>query len=336
MTVTVNMPVIVTLDDRIRLMSAALAATTYPQAAQDHQRHLAHSHARNTQKYLQTRGYASHPAVKTMQTLLDAKAPLEAFYTLAMQLPWPGLQSGTLPSWVPQEWPEQLWDFYNKSELAAYWEENSLPWQDAMTQSKRIFSEVSFAAFLEPFTGGIAEQFVFMPNISYPANTDLGIRHENQLIAIVPPPQAWGDSPPWPYDDETQLISVYRSAIVQYGRLLMLAYLRANAEKLAEAQQKDLPISQELKKQYATWEEQFLMLFTKAAVAMYLEDYVDPLEAKAYMLIEKKAHSIALLPGTISVLRRYLQERGNRYETFIDFLPYFPTQLRVAKRMMTL
>jgi hypothetical protein len=253
-----------------------------------------------------------------------------------MHLPWPGLQSDALPPWVPEEWPAQLWDFYNTSKLADYWEENKQPWQDAVTQSKLIFAEVSFRDFLEPFTGGISEQFVFMPNISYPANAELGIRHDNKLIAIVPPPQAWGDSPPWPYDDETQLISVYRAAITQYARLLLLAYMRAHEDKLEEARQKDLPISDKLKEQYTTWDEQFLMLFTKAMVAMYLEDHVDPLEAKAYMMIEKKAHSIALLPGTISVLRRYLQERGNRYDTFMDFLPYFPTQLRVAKRIVML
>ena len=336
MTVTVNMPVTVSLDDRIRLLSAVLAATNYPQAAQDRGRHLAHSHARNTRKYLLNEGMNDHPAAKYLEDMLDRKVPLEALFTMMLLMPWPDLEVDMLPPFVPSDWPQQLHDFYLKSNLRHFWTDNEQPWQDAVTQSKLIFADVSFHAFLSQFTGEINENFVFMPNISYPAVEEMGLRYRDQLIAIVPPPQAWGDSPPWPYDDETQLISVYRGAITQYARLLLQGYFRSHADKLEEAKQKDLPISDELKAIYPTWEEQFMMLYTKALVAMYLEDHVDPLEAKAYMLIERKANSIALLPGTTHVLRRFLRERGNRYDSFMDFLPYFPTQLRVAKRIVSL
>ncbi|MCA9889788.1 MAG: hypothetical protein KC546_15520 [Anaerolineae bacterium] len=336
MTVTVNMPVTVSLDDRIRLLSAVLAATHYPQEAQDRGRHLAHSHARNTQKYLLNQGMNEHPAVKSLEDMLNRKVPLEALFTMMLLMPWPDLEVDSLPPFVPGNWPQQLHDFYLKSNIRGFWTENELPWQDAVTQSKLIFENVSFNEFLGQFTGDVSEKFVFMPNISYPAVEEMGLRYKDQLIAIVPPPQAWGDSPPWPYDDETQLISVYRGAVTQYARLLLHGYFRLNTEKLEEAKEKELPISDELKVVYPTWEDQFMMLYTKALVAMYLEDHVDPLEAKAYMLIERKANSIALLPGTISVLRRYLRERGNRYESFMDFLPYFPTQLRVAKRIVSL
>jgi hypothetical protein len=43
------------------------------------------------------------------------------------------------------------------------------------------------------------------------------------------------------------------------------------------------------------------------------------------------------VPGTVSVLRRYLQEKGGaKYSTLVEFLPYFPKQLRVAKRIVNL
>jgi hypothetical protein len=39
----------------------------------------------------------------------------------------------------------------------------------------------------------------------------------------------------------------------------------------------------------------------------------------------------------MSVLRRYLSELDNgRYTDLIDFLPVFPKQLRVAKKIVTL
>jgi hypothetical protein len=88
--------------------------------------------------------------------------------------------------------------------------------------------------------------------------------------------------------------------------------------------------------EYPSWEEQFIALFKSAVVAIYLEDFMNPTEARGYMLMEKKVHNMTILPGTISVLRRFLQEKGNRYETLADFLTVFPAQLRVAKRIITM
>jgi len=34
------------------------------------------------------------------------------------------------------------------------------------------------------------------------------------------------------------------------------------------------------------------------------------------------------------VMRRYMQEVGNRYDNLSEFLPIFPSQLRVAKKIV--
>jgi len=42
------------------------------------------------------------------------------------------------------------------------------------------------------------------------------------------------------------------------------------------------------------------------------------------------------LPGTVSVMRRYLQEvGGGKYRNLAEFLPVFPKQLRVARKIVT-
>ena len=125
-------------------------------------------------------------------------------------------------------------------------------------------------------------------------------------------------------------------ALTQYGRLLLTSYLRSNSDKLAEAQKTELPVGDQFAALHPTWEDQFISLFVAAAVAMYLEDYVSDAEAKAYLLMEKRARGMTILPGTVSVLRRYLQELGNKYENLLDFLPIFPKQLRIAKKIVTL
>ncbi len=327
--------VTVRLDDRLRLMSALLAATHWPHQSQAKQPHGTHLHARATRKYLSD--HLAHPAVQHMQQLLDQGAPLEALFTFALCLGWPNLdlQIGRLPGWVPPTWITEMRDFYQVTKLSQWWKREETPWQKSLDESQRMFSNVIFKPFLERFLGEVAEDMVFVPNISYPSDQEVGIRLGRELVCIAPPRLAWGDSPPWPFDEDPA--HVYRAALSQYGRLLLLAYLRANADKLADASRTPLPVGDQFTARHPGWEEQFAVLFVSAAVAIYLEDHVSPAEAKAYVLMERKAQGMTILPGTISVLRRYLSEReAGRYSSLLDFLPIFPKQLRVAKRIVTL
>ncbi len=82
--------VYVKLDDRIRLIACALAASRYPDDAQQRHRHGTHAHARATRKYLAN--FSNHPAVRSLQALLDRGAPLEAIFTLARALHFDGME----------------------------------------------------------------------------------------------------------------------------------------------------------------------------------------------------------------------------------------------------
>ena len=328
----------VLIDDRIRLMSAALAATDYPQAAQDRKRHHAHAHARQTMKYLADNGHKNHEAIVQLQAMLDKGVSLQQLFSAIMTWPFPGLVANVLPAWMPPHWNRALWDFYESSALANFWDspQSHKAWDDALNQAKRILVNTHFKALLESFLGTIHQELLFVPNIGYPADSEVGAQTETQLISIVPPPLAWGESPPWPYDEETNITHSYRAALFQYSRLLLTAYLRQHEDRMAEITQRELPVTEQMKANYPTWEEQFIVLFNSAAVAIYLEDYVSRAEANAYILMEKRTHGMTLLPGTISVLRRFLQERGHKFNGLIDFLPVFPAQLRVAKRIVTM
>jgi len=74
--------VTVKLDDRVRLLSAILAVTDYPEKAQKMKPHGTHYHARATNKHLAN--HRSHPAVQATQSLLDQNTPLEAIFALVM------------------------------------------------------------------------------------------------------------------------------------------------------------------------------------------------------------------------------------------------------------
>jgi hypothetical protein len=328
-----NQDVTVRLDDRIRLMSAALAATDWPEKSQERQPHGTHAHARATRKYLDP--HKSHPAIQTMQSLLDQGAPLEAMFTLAIQLDWPGLEIDELPRWVPAGWNSQLKDFYKTANLAKWWKDEDQVWKNSITESEKMFKGIEFRPFLKPFLGEVSEELIFIPSISYPTNLEIGIRHENELVCVTPPRLAWGDSAPWPFDEDPG--HVYRAALSQYGRLLMLTYLRENAEQLAPVAETPLPVSDQFRAKFPTWQEQFTNLFVAAAAALYLEKTISKAEANAYILMERRTNGMVILPAMVSVLRRYLSEyEKGRYQSIIDFLPVFPKQLRVANKIVTL
>jgi len=323
----------VRLDDRIRLMSAILAATDWPDKAQERQPHGTHAHSRATRKYLDP--FKHHEAVQAMQSLLDEGAPLEAMFTFAVQMSWPRLDIAELPRWVPPHWNVQLRDFYEKANLAKWWKDEEIVWKNSITEAEKVFKSVAFKPFLRPFLGDITEKLVFIPNISYPTDQEIGVRHEQELWCIAPPRLAWGDSPPWPFDEDPG--HIYRSALSQYGRILMLAYLRANTNRIASVTETPLPVSDQFRAKYPTWQEQFTNLFVAASSALYLEKTISKAEANAYVLMERKTNGMVILPGMVSVLRRYQNEMaGGRYKDLLDFLPVFPKQLRVANRIVTL
>lgn len=327
--------VIVKLDDRIRLVSAVLSVTNYPDKAQKLKPHGTHMHARATRKYLQT--LSTHPAVLATQNLLDAGTPLEALFALVSLMSWPDLKIKALPTWVPPNYNNHLRDFYEKADLKHLWERDSDLWSKATTQTQKVFEKMQIRQFFADFLDDVPETFTFIPNISYPTDYDIGFKLGDQLFAIIPPPLAWGDSPPWPYDEPTMLTQSYRSAINIFGRELVKAYLRRNIDKLSDVVINELPVNEQFKAQHPTWEDQFTALFLSAIVGIYLEDYVDEKEYKSYMLMEKKLRGMSVLPGTISVLRRFLQEKhtSEKYRTLIEFLPIFPRQLRVAQKIIS-
>ncbi|MBI5667077.1 MAG: DUF4932 domain-containing protein [Chloroflexi bacterium] len=325
--------VTVRLDDRIRLMSAVLALTDWPARSQAEQPHGTHAHSRLTRKVLEP--YREHPAVQGLQSLLNLGAPFEAVYTFALQLSWPDLTIEKLPVWVPPRWNDHLRDFYQKTNLAQFWHDEDGAWRASVFEAQKMFKPVAFKPFLQPFLGDVVESLVFMPNISFPTDREVGIRLDSELVCIAPPRLAWGDSPPWPFDEDPA--HIYRAALTQYGRLLILSFLRENAAALASVAEAPLPVSDQFRAQYPTWQEQFTNLFVSAAVAMFLEQHVSKAEAKAYLLMERKTKGMHVLPGMMSVLQRYLKERANgRYHTLLDFMPIFPKQLRIANRIVTL
>ncbi len=321
------------IDDRVRLMSALLAVTSWPEDEQTRKPHGTHAHARGTRRHLLA--HDKHPAVLILQALLDRGVPLGDIFGYVMRLSWPGLAGEQPPPWAPPTWPRHLLDFYEKAGLSQWWQDEADVWDRTRRESEKMFNGVELHPFLEPFVGPFDEVLHFAPNVCYPTDREIGLTTEGALYCVTPPRIAWGDNPPWPFDEDPA--HVYRAVVMGFGRMLMRRYLGEHPDVLAAAAQKKLPIASQIATTFPTWEEQFLELFCGGLVAIYLEDTVSQQEAQAYVLMEKKARGVEELPGVVSVLRRYLKGRAEgSYATFADYLPYFGSHLRVAKTIASL
>ncbi|HVO44020.1 MAG TPA: hypothetical protein VMT34_15435 [Aggregatilineales bacterium] len=319
--------VIVRMDDRVRLISAVLAATTYPDRSQEHKKHGTHPHARATRKLVGEFGH--HPAVHAMQVLVDQGLGLPSMVGYVLRLSWPALEGAEMPRWVPPRWDEHLRHFYEITQLAKLWADEDSAWQPPLRHLREAFSKVDLVTFLEPFVGPIPEKLVFMPNISYPTDQTIGLRVGGELIAIMPPPLAWGDSAPWPYKDDEAL--AYRVALTEYLNILLREYMAFHADAFAQAAQTPLPVEEQYTALHPHWDDQFRGLLRTAAIALFLEQSVSSLEAKSYMQYMQKLENLTVLPGMVAVMRHFIEEsRAGRYGGLVDFLPSFPQQLREA------
>ena len=317
--------VIIRVDDRVRLLSAVLAATNYPEMAQAQQRHGTHAHARGTRRLVSE--FSSHPAAHAMQVLLEQRIPLASAFSYVLRLTWPGLDSDDeMPRWVPPRWNVHLRHLFEVTGLQSWWDAEAAHWETAVRHLREAFSGVDVHRFLEPFVGPVVERLVFMPSLSYPTNENIGLRVGSELIAIVPPPIAWGDSPPWPYKDDPAL--AYRHALAEYSGLLMSAYLRQHEDIVRAMAEKPLPVDDRYAAAHPTWIDQFMGIFRASLVTLFLEQAVSKLEARSYVQYMQKVMHLGILPGAVRILRRYLDEyHAGHYREFADYLPEMPGHL---------
>ena len=320
--------ILVRIDNRTRLLSAVLATTTYPEKSQERQKHGTPLHARGTRKLLAE--FNHHPAVVGLQVLLDKGIPLDSIFGYACRLSWPELSGDEPPRWVPPHWNEQLKHFYEITKLGQWWQDEDENWQATIGHLDDIFDKIDFYQFLEPFFGLIPETLVFIPNISYPTDTNLRFRVGGELIALLPPRKAWGDSAPWPYDNDP--VYMYQEVLKAYEELLLQAALHQNAAMVSILSEKPISISDKFTARHPSWPEQLSSLFTAASIAIFLEQSTHPLEAKAFVQMQQKVEDIPILPEVIRLLKRYLEDQKNgKYATFAEFLPVFGKNLRIMK-----
>ena len=319
--------VLVEVDDRARLIGALLAATRYPELAQARKKHGVHAHARATRKRLAP--LTTHPAAQAADALLAQDMSAESLFALAFTLNPSTLRPAVPLAGLPPALANGLPDFARQADLAAWWQDEAEPWDRARSESEHALAGAQIGPFLAAFFGPTAARLIVMPNIGYPEDAEIALAAEGALIAIIPPRPAWGDSPPWPFDEDPAYL--LRAALVGYSRLRLTDALLANADLIAEVMAEPLPVSDAFRDLYPAWTDQFAQVFSGALAAIYLDEHVSSQEASAYLLMEKRLRGLDILPAAVSVLRGYRGQKGAGSPLALErFLPRFPALLRQA------
>lgn len=274
----------ITIDERLRLVTAVLAASNWPAEEQAQLTHAVHPQAKQVRHFVQP--FASHPAVSGANEALLNGVPLADLFSAALGCTWPDfIPTADLPHVLKiNDWVQALADFARETSIVTlFGAAHTAVWQEAQAALEAIFAKGDLLAALGQL-GKVADTAVLlMPNLVFPALTPVVATANNTLALLLPPPKAVGESPPWPFDEDPGWV--------------VAAVAEQLAPHLLAADQAQFSADQ-----------QAIAMHLAAAhcLATLLDDY----EAQAYLLRAKKAHHLPQLPALFAQLQEEVM-RGN-------------------------
>jgi len=276
----------ITIDERLRLVTAVLATSNWPAEEQAQLTHAVHPQAKQVRHFVQP--FASHPAVNGANEALLNGVPLPDLFSAALRSTWPGFTpTADLPHVLKiNDWVQALADFARDSSIETlFWGPQTAVWQEAQAALQTIFPDDRLLTVLGQL-GHVADTAVLlMPNLVFPALTPVVATAHDTLALLLPPPKAVGESPPWPFDEDPGWV------VATVTEQLAPHLLAADLAQLSTDQQ---PIA------------------TYLAAAHCLAALLDDFEAQAYLLRAKKAHHLPQLPALFAQLQEEVLKGNGR------------------------
>lgn len=275
----------ITIDERLRLVTAVLSASNWPIEEQYQQPHAVHAQAKQVAHF--GRSFSTHPAVNGANQALLNGVELADLFSAALRCTWPDFTpTAELPRVLKiKEWVQSLADFAQKTAIArGFWPQHTAVWQEAQSALEKIFANNSLLTSLAQLGMGHLETAVtLMPNLVFPALSPVVATTDHALTLLLPPPKAVGESPPWPYDEDPGwVVATVAEQLVPHLLPTALAQLADTPKPTA----------------------------IYLAVAHCLAQLLDDFEAQSYLLRAKKAHHLPQLPALFARLQEEI-DGGN-------------------------
>jgi hypothetical protein len=270
----------VRVDDNLRLAGALLAAGSWPDHEQSIKPYKPHRTAEHAHKYFAA--HKGHAAVQGAAAL--AGQGLGQLFRHALNGDWPAS--------IPVD------DFKSAAQPENFWNDSQADWQEAEFDARLALTHGSLGQFLDDLLGPQSRRLVMFPNLLFPGLVAVAVASTSEIVAVVPPPKAWGTSPPWRYKERrdevlAQVSETFAQFIFETGLPAAHAALKARAPA-----------------------------FGAAAAVLFVREAEGQAAGDQYMVMEKKAHGLPRLPAVVDALAPLLAgRRAGKYGAFADYLP---------------
>ena len=273
----------VLLDPRIRLATAVLAASRWPAWEQAIETHAVHPHAKQVRHFVAP--FQAETAVQQLNQQLDADQDCQALLSTMLTTPWEAYQTRE----VPAGWSLAVADFLHKTQIAQqFWPAHDALWQTAVSELQTILHATPLPNLWQSLSEKLPNRVQIMPTLVYPMLQPFRLTAPQQLLVLLPPPKAVGESPPWPYREDPPWV------VVQLSNTVLTTILPTTGLTAVQSQQ-----------------------LRHAAIAIGLEQSFDPFECQAYLIRCRKAFQLPDMPQVADRLRTWLDAPEKRPLTTI-------------------
>lgn len=272
-------PLLVRQTDDLRLAGALLAAGPWPDQEQARHPYKPHRVAELARRCLAP--HEGHPAAQAAAALAADEIGLERLYAAAAAGAW------------PQGLAQHLLDFASAAQLTELWVTTQAAWDQAQADLSDVLAGVPLTGFLASLFGPLPVSLEVYPNLLYPGRQALVFDSGQGLTVALPPPLAWGASPPWRYRERPdEVLAVLATALVQalYRRCLPAEH-RALGPHAGT--------------------------FALAAAVLFLRQALGPAAGDQFLVMEKKARGLPQLPYVVAALEAAVEAGPRRLDEYV-------------------
>lgn len=278
----------VRVDDNLRLAGALLAAGSWPDHEQSVKPYKPHRTAEHAHKHFT--GHKDHAAVQAAAALVGQGEGLGKLFGHALHGDWPAN--------IPAA------DFKSTAQPENFWKESEADWQEAEFDLKLVLAHGNLGGFIDDLLGPQTRRLVVFPNLLFPGLRAVAVASASEIVAVVPPPKAWGTSPPWRYKERRD--EVLAEVSETFARFIF---------------EDSLPAAQAALKPRS-------LAFGVAAAVLFVREAEGQEAGDQFMIMEKKTHGLPNLPALVEALAPLLAgRRAGQFAGFADYLPQFASVL---------
>lgn len=328
----------VVLDHRLRLLTAALLLTDFPDREQREYAHKVHPLAEVITGQLDH--LRAHPFVRTIAAAAD-ECPFLLIVPHVLRLSWPELHPRRgvviepweeIPILMGDDFVDSFRTFRDEVHKSEIWSTTAWKWEMLQDDLRVVLAERDLAGFLELFWGDTGRGFAAFPNPLAPRLARIGLYAPEAHYAILPTPAIPPNSP-------ESLAYASRPAATRYVACHELSHgaefharrLTAGLEPAIAEVISRTPASERFRRFYPGNVWPFSEILLRSVQVLYARRHEDPEAAESFAQRHREQEGLETLTEWVDRLEPYLEgRRAGRYRGWDDYLPIFLTALRTA------